>query len=74
MDQDLTRCVFLCFRECEWTKTCYLRGSVVHSHDSATLNNGLQRCAKQLSHITSSFPEQEEDTRNAETTPAHPER
>jgi len=34
----------------------------------------LQRCAKQLSHITSSFHEQEEDTRNAETTPAHPER
>jgi hypothetical protein len=34
----------------------------------------LQRRAKRLSHITSSFPDQEEDTRNAETTPAHPER
>jgi len=34
----------------------------------------LQRRAKRLSHITSSFPDQEEDTRNAETIPAHPER
>ena len=34
----------------------------------------LQRRAKRLNHINSSFLAQEEDTRNAETIPAHPER
>jgi AraC-like DNA-binding protein len=33
----------------------------------------LQRRAKRLSHINSSFLDQEEDTRNAETIPVHPE-
>ena len=34
----------------------------------------LQRRAKRLNHINSSFLAQEEDSRNAETIPAHPER
>ena len=36
-------------------------------------NEILQRRAKRLNHINSSFLAQEEGTRNAETTPAHPE-
>ena len=34
----------------------------------------LQRRAKRLNHINSSFLDREVDTRNAETIPAHPER